>query len=382
MSAENADVIVIGDGVIGLSTAFELGRGGVRCSVFGAVNHGAASGAAAGLLAPSIGKLRPDVKTFFDASLALYPAWVDELRQYEPELTLLEGLLDVSFLIPSSPSAIPKLIPSAPSVIPSAPSVIPSAPSVIPSGARDRFLSADDVSRLEPGVSPRRAVFYPNDGAIDNGLLVRALRRAVASSPSCTLSSDDPVISIDLASGARIRTQSGAVHEAERLIIAAGAWSPHVTGLPRQLPVVPLKGQMLAVRSTALQHAVMGDAIYLVPRRDEIVIGATAEHAGFDTTVAPESIEALRRAAIELVPALADAPITRTWAGIRPATPDMLPILGPDPSSNRLLYACGHSKNGILLAPATAISIAALATGDEVPLDVSPFSVRRFLTAE
>ena len=364
MSAENIDVIVIGDGVIGLSTAFELGRAGVLCCVFGAANHGAASGAAAGLLAPSVGKLRPDVQTFFDASLALYPAWVDELRQYEPDLTLLEGLVDVSSVIPTDRSG------------------ISTASSVIPSEARDRFLSPDDVSRLEPGISPRRAVFHPKDGAIDNGLLVRALRRAVETSGSCTYSGD-PVASIELSSSrVSIRTQSGAVHQAERLVIAAGAWSPSISGLPRQLPIAPLKGQMLAVRSTALQHAVMGDAIYLVPRHDEIVIGATAEHAGFDTTVSPESIEALRQSAIEIAPTLADAPVARTWAGLRPATPDMLPILGPDPSSDRLLYACGHSKNGILLAPATAISIAALATGNEVPLDASAFSVRRFLTPE
>jgi glycine oxidase len=122
----------------------------------------------------------------------------------------------------------------------------------------------------------------------------------------------------------------------------------------------------------------MGDDIYLVPRRGEIAIGATVEHAGFDTTVATGAIEELRQSAIRVCPALLEAPVTRTWAGIRPATPDMRPILGADPQYPNLLYACGHSKNGILLAPATAKSLAAVATGNRAPLDIGPFSVERF----
>jgi glycine oxidase len=347
MNASAVDVVVIGDGVIGLSTAFQLGQGGVRCHVIGAVNHGAASGAAAGLLAPSIGKLRPEVQAFFDASLAIYPEFVDRLRQYEPDLVLLEGLLDLS------------------------------SPASAVVGAR--FLSADDVSRLEPRLAPQPAVFHPRDGAIDNALLIRALRRAVMASPSCTLDDDNPIVSIQPGAPLRISTRSGNVFEADTVLVAAGAWSSSIGGLPRTLPVVPLKGQMLAVTSTALQHAVMGDDVYLVPRSNgEIAIGATAEHAGFDISVIPESIESLRQSAIRICPALTYAPVTRAWAGLRPATPDMLPILGRDPENPRILYACGHSKNGILLAPATAVSIAALATGTEPALDIGPFSVTRF----
>jgi glycine oxidase len=356
MNTAKADVVVIGDGVIGLSTAFELGRVGASCLVFGAVNQGAASGAAAGLLAPSIGTLPRDVQAFFDASLALYPDFVDDLRAFEPELVLLEGLLDVSEDGKRSVS-------------------------LVRSEGTARLLSARDVALLEPALSAGEALFHQRDGAIDNGLLVRALRRAVAQSPSCTLV-DDPVASIEVSSPLKIQARSGAIVEAETVVVSAGAWTPTINGLPRRIPVSPLKGQMLAVASTALQHAVMGDDIYLVPRRGEIAIGATAERAGFDTTVVPNAIEQLRQSAIRICPILADAPVTRSWAGIRPATPDMLPIIGPDPANDRLLYACGHSKNGILLAPATARCIAALATASDLPLDIAPFGIMRFSSGE
>jgi len=340
VSKDTTDVVIIGDGVIGLSTALELGRAGARCRVFGAVNHGAASGAAAGLLAPSIGTLRPDVQTFFDASLALYPDFVDSLRKYEPELVLLEGLLDVS------------------------------------SEGR-RSLGASDVALLEPALAPTAAVFHPRDRAIDNVLLTRALREAVASLPTATLTAD-PVVAIDLGRRPKVRTRGGTTVEAAVVVLAAGAWSSQIEGLPRPLTVIPLKGQMLSVASTALRHPVMGDDIYLVPRRGEIAIGATAEHAGFDTTVSPDAIERLRQSAIAICPSIAEAAVLRTWAGIRPATPDMLPILGADPDHPALIYACGHSKNGMLLAPATAKSVAAIAGEVDLPFSIAPFDVIRF----
>ena len=353
MSRELIDVIVIGDGVIGLSTAFELGRAGVECRVFGAVNQGAASGAAAGLLAPSIGTLRPDVQTFFDASLALYPSFVESLQPFEAQLALLEGLVDLSSEGRRSGLA-------------------------AATAAEHRLLSAADLALLEPELAASNAVFHPRDGAIDNVLLTHALRAAVAAFPTCRVIADDPVVAVRVGSHLEVVTRTGAVVESRALIVAAGAWSARIDGLPRRLPVVPLKGQMLSVAPVGLRHPVMGDDVYIVPRRGEIAIGATAEHAGFDTTVFPDAIERLRQSAAAICPALGDAPVVRTWAGIRPATPDMLPILGPDPDHPRLIYACGHSKNGILLAPATATCIAALATESAPPLDIDAFSVMRF----
>ena len=300
---QRCDVAIIGGGVIGLSTAFELGRAGADCRLYGAVRHEAASGAAAGLLAPSIGNLSRIVQSFFTASLARYPEFLADLRAFEPELSLIEGLLDVS------------------------------------THARDRelrsgtHLSPDQVAALDPAVlAPNGAVFHPRDGAVDNRLLVRALRRAVGSLPAVTIVDDDPVATIDLSGDTvALRTRGGGRVDASRVVLAAGAWSSTIDGLPRHLPVRPLKGQMLAVGGVPLRYAVMGDDIYLVPRASEIAIGATVEEAGFDVAVNPGAIEALRQSAIRICPALRDAPVLRTWAGIRPATPDMLPILGLEP---------------------------------------------------
>ena len=144
---------------------------------------------------------------------------------------------------------------------------------------------------------------------------------------------DDPVAMIDLErQHGRVYARVAAVaSRPQRIVLAAGAWSAAIDGLPRRIPVRPLKGQMLAVAGPPLRHAVMGDDVYLVPRDGEIAIGATVEEAGFDVTIDPNAIERLRQAAIRVCPALRDAAVLRTWAGIRPATPDMLPILGAEP---------------------------------------------------
>ena len=348
---QQCDIAIIGDGVIALSTALELGRAGARCQVVGALHHEAASDAAAGLLAPSIGNLSAAVRPFFTASLARYPAFVAELREFEPALALVEGLVDVSNSGPSHRER-----------------------------SDGKRLTSEEVVALEPSVSaPFGAVFHARDGAVDNRLLLRALRQAVAALPSVTILEDDPVAMIDLTGNlAVLRTRGGSRVESSSIIVAAGAWSAAIVGLPRPLPVRPLKGQMLALASNLLRHCVMSDDVYLVPRATEIAIGATVEEAGFDTTVIPEAVESLRQAAIRLCPALRDAPMLRSWAGLRPATPDLLPILGSEPNDPRVIYACGHSKNGILLAPATGMAISALAMGQLAPFDLTPFGVDRF----
>lgn len=349
----DASVAIIGDGVIGLSIAWELGRTGTTCRVFGAAESGAASGAAAGLLAPHIGTLSPEVRPFFEASLASYPAFIEGLRAYVPGLALISGLVELS-----SDATHTSGDPGA------------------------RRLTQEELSGLEPELlAPWGGVLHERDSAIDNGVLVRALRRAVASSPSITMTTGDPVSQIDLSTATAVVTRSGARVRCATIVLAAGAWSPRIAGLPRDLPVSPLKGQMLAVASSAIRHSVLTDHVYLVPRVGEIVIGATVEHAGFDLSVKPDAIEGLRQAAIRACPSLARAPILRSWAGIRPATPDMLPILGADPTDPRLVYACGHSKNGILLAPATATGIAAIVSGGRPPIDLGPFAIDRFPTA-
>jgi glycine/D-amino acid oxidase-like deaminating enzyme len=347
------DVVIIGDGVIGLSTALELGRAGVRAHIIGVRRDGSASGAAAGLLAPSIGRLDRDVRDMFEASLARYPAFVSRLREFDSGVALLEGLLQVSTALPSV--------------------------DVAPDATR---LDAAGVSRVEPSlVAPNGGLFHPRDAAIDNVRLMSALERAVDRQPGLTVTRDDPAIHLTLESTpARVRTRAGRVVSGRTIVLAAGAWSTEIGGLPRPVPVIPLKGQMLALGGACLRHPVAGDDVYLVPRLEEIVVGATVEHAGFDTSVDSAAIDRLRASAVRLCPPLAQAPVVRRWAGIRPATPDLLPILGRDPDTSSLIYACGHSKNGILLAPETAAVVSRLARDLPPGRDISRFSVSRFET--
>jgi glycine oxidase len=318
-------VLVIGDGVIGLSAAYALGQAGAECTIVGARNPGMASVAAAGLLLPNLDELPAPVRPFFSASLQGYPAFVEKLRDYDASLALIQGVTD-----------------------------------------------------LTRGAGPL-GVLNRTDAAVDNVRLVAALRAAVRDQPAIRFVEDDPVQRIDL-DGARCAalTRSGGRLTAERIVVAAGAWAPNVKGLPRSLHVQPLKGQMLALAASPLEHPVVGDGVYLVPRRTETLVGATVENAGFDLTIDDGAIEQLRRRAVAACPALAGASIARTWAGTRPATPDMLPIISTDPSDERLIYACGHSKNGILLAPATASAVVVLALAGGWNIDLSPFAVTRF----
>ena len=340
--------MVIGDGVVGLSTALQLARAGVRCEILGTRQPGAASSAAAGLLAPNIGNLAPDIRALFRASLALYPQYLAPLQAIDPELRLLSGLIEV-------------------------------LEEHAPYDERHRRLEQQTLDALQPGVvAPFGAVLHETDAAIDNVRLMAALRKAVELEPRLAYRDDRAIAVSAHRDGATVTTASGASVDASTLVIAAGAWAPQIDGLPRVLPVRPLKGQMLSVAASPLTRPVMAGHVYLVPRRGETVIGATSEEAGFDTTVDSETIERLRRSAAALVPSLLSAPVTRAWAGIRPATPDMLPIIDREPEKPSVVYAVGHSRNGILLAPLTAMAVAELVQGEALSLDLQPLSLARF----
>lgn len=342
------DVIIIGDGLIGLSIAQELSRAGVRCCVVGARRTGAASLAAAGLLAPTSDSLPPQARAFFAGSLHAYPRFLAHLQPFDAGLEVLSGLIEV--LRDGADAA-----------------------------TNGQLLARDELAALEPALlGTSRAVFHAADGAVDNVRLVRALEKAVAGESTIRWVRDDAVSSVDVSDhAARVQLSSGAELESEWLVLAAGAWSPQLAGLPRRLAVHPLKGQMLAVDATCVRHAIMAPDVYIVPRDDETVIGATVELAGFDLEIDPRALDALHAAAARVVPALGSARITRRWAGTRPATPDMLPIIGVEPRAQRLIYACGHSKNGILLAPATASAVASIVATGSAP-DLSAFAPDRF----
>ncbi len=349
------DVAVIGNGIIGLSAALELAGNGAACALVGATEPGGGSGAAAGILAPSAGQRDAEIRDFFRHSLHLFPAFLAPLRELDPGLAMLEGLLEVA-----SSSSHPPLEEGA------------------------RWLDHAHVRREEPALdAPFGAVLHPHDGAIDSTRLLAALRRS-ASRHARVTTLDVGAATIDVAHApARVVTRDGRAIEAAIIVLAAGAWSPLLGGLPRPIPVSPVKGQIIALDAPdAVRRPVMSHHAYLVPRGNELVVGATSEDAGFDTSTTDDACRSLRSAAIELCPRLASAHVGRQWAGLRPGTPDLLPILGPDPEYPSLVYACGHSRNGILLAPATAEAVRSFCKG-RTPSHpaIGRFSIERFETA-
>jgi glycine oxidase len=192
-----------------------------------------------------------------------------------------------------------------------------------------------------------------------------------------------------LIEGDRVR----AVHVAEQtlpaetVILAAGAWSAQIGGLPPAVcpPVHPVKGQMLAVRmppdAPLIKHTVWGPAADLIPRSDgRLLVGATVEEAGFDTRSTAGGVFKLLRGAGDFFPGIYKLPIVETWAGLRPASPDDAPILGTTPVRG-LIMATGHFKRGILFAPLTAKAISHLVLTGEMLDEIKPLSLTRFVTA-
>jgi glycine oxidase len=248
------------------------------------------------------------------------------------------------------------------------------------------WLDATELAAAEPGLGRALgAVRHPDDGAVDNRVLLRALRALVDAHHRIEV---HEVAVAAVRPGSRAGTSRGGtahgspaavsergdVYAGGALVLAAGAWTPLLAGLPRALPVTPVRGQMLAFGASVLRQVVYGLGGYAVPRVDgRTLVGSTMEHAGFDASTTEAALEGLRARAGALAPALRHAPEVEHWAGLRPVTPDLLPILGADPDHPRLFYACGHSRNGILLGPLSGVCVAAAIAGRPLPADLSPF---------
>jgi glycine oxidase len=177
----------------------------------------------------------------------------------------------------------------------------------------------------------------------------------------------------------RVETKSGEWLEGETVIIAAGAWGGMLRGADALADVSPCRGQLVSYRTTGLRHVTYGPRGYLVPRASgTIVAGSTMEYVGFDAGTTPEGLARVRSAAEEIAPALAISTVETEWAGLRPITPDMLPIIGRDETCPHIIYATGHSRNGILMAPLTGETVAALSLGESQRHDLSQFRPGRF----
>jgi glycine/D-amino acid oxidase-like deaminating enzyme len=193
-------------------------------------------------------------------------------------------------------------------------------------------------------------------------------------------SSGDEVVEIEMSNGRATGVRTNKTKfPASAIVNCAGAWAGQIP--PHEFPTRPVKGQMLCVimpEKDLLRHVIRAPDVYLIPRSDgRLLIGATVEEAGFDKRTIPETIQKLRQAALTLVPKLANARIHESWAGLRPGTPDKLPILGPTATAGYFV-ATGHLRDGILLAPVTAQIMTQIITGRPTTHDISPFSSSRF----
>ena len=355
-----ADLAVIGGGLIGLATAVAAAERGLSVAIMAADRPGAASRAGAGLLVPhhSGEGARGGVARFMAAGRDVFPTylpWVEELSgvrvpfHHAGALELARSRDEWQALRAGAPEdAIP--------------------------------LTERDVAELEPALAPTAGgVLYPRDGAVDNVRLTDALASIVERHRRVRVVRDAALrVDLDPASAAVVG-QSGTRLAARHIVLAAGAWSALVQGLPRPVPVRPLRGQICTVATTPLRHVMLGPRVYMVSRNsDRTLIGSTMEDVGFDSATTGAAIDGLRRDATAICPPLGQQHQIDRWSGLRPATPDLLPILGVDPDDDRLIYACGHSRNGILLAPITATVTATIAAGEEREWDLSPFSIGRF----
>jgi glycine oxidase len=346
------DAIVAGGGVIGLAVARELHKRAVRVLVLERGEPGReASHAAAGMLAYCDAEPCAPLQTLKLASARLYPEFVRELQD-ESQMRIdfrREGT--ISFLEEDEALACKSA----------------------------RLLTQAEVTEMEPCVAaPAGRAFYTPEESVDNRQLVAALRSA-ARHRGIEVATGAQVTAIHV-TGERVAgaATDRASFAAPVVVNCAGAWAGGCSPVP--LPVRPRKGQMLAValHERALRHVLRAPDVYVVPRSDgRILIGATVEDVGYDKRVEPETIQRLHQTAANLVPALGEARMLEAWAGLRPAAPDGLPILGAT-SIAGYFVATSHFRNGILLAPITAEIVAQLILGEQPEYDLARFSPARF----
>jgi glycine oxidase len=242
-----------------------------------------------------------------------------------------------------------------------------------------RWLDAKELRELEPALAHAvGAMFNPDDGAVDNTVLLSALSKLVSKNARIETLNDSVTEVEPRESSATVRTKSGTSHSARHVVLAAGAWIGQISGARLGGAVVPSRGQLVSYSTCPLTHVAYGPRGYVVPRGDSTIGGSTMENVGFDASTTREGVEKVRSAAEEICPSLSRGSATRSWAGLRPVTPDMLPILGPDPEHKSLIYACGHSRNGVLMAPLTGDLVADLVTGTPLSFDLSQFRPGRF----
>jgi glycine oxidase len=371
------EVVVVGGGVIGLSCAWRLAQAGARVAVVERGEPGSgATRVAAGMLAP-VGELtfgEPELLELTLAAARLYPEFVAELEDASGEATGYEQLGALHVALDRDEAAQLRRVHDLQRSLELEAEWLP------PRKCRD----------LEPGLTPsfHGGVFASGEAAIDPRALTQALVAAVRSDGGEVLTGTEVVAGVfdgERLTGVRTRASHESGNEsrrelspdtgdkvllAETVVLANGAWSGATEWLPEHArpPVRPVKGQVLELRrrdgEPPTRHILASERVYLVPRADgRLIVGATVEEMGFDTAVTAGGVHELLREAYRLLPDVAEMELVDAIAGLRPGTPTNLPLVGPG-AIDGLVLATGHFRNGVLLAPLAAQTVADLLTRD------------------
>jgi glycine oxidase len=372
MLHQPADAVVVGGGVIGLGIAWRATHAGMTVTVVDETPGRGASWAAAGMLAPvtELHYGEDELLALNLASAARWPGFAAEVEEAsgQPVGYRPGGTLAVARDADDN-AALEDLYRFQ-----------------LRCGLDVQRLRSRECRQLEPGLHPsiRGGVLAAGDHQVDNRALVLALLgaceragvRMLAGRVAELATQDDRVTGVVLA--------GGEARSAGTVVLAAGCWSGGLGGLAAEAlpPVRPVKGQLLYLRGPADQPLCSGNVrgleVYVVPRGDgRVVVGATVEEQGFDTRVTAGSVHDLLRAAMELLPDVAELELLETVVGLRPGSPDNAPMLGPA-GPEGLVVATGHYRNGILLTPVTADAVAELLATGQVPELIAPFGPGRF----
>lgn len=372
-----SDVLVVGGGLIGLVTAWRAAQRGLATAVVDPEPGGGAARVAAGMLA-AVTELHFGEETLLGLNLESarrYPDFAAELTEATGQDLGYRQCGTLAVALDADDRAHLRELHALQRR----------------SGLASEWLNGRDCRRLEPMLAPgvRGGLRVDGDHQIDPRRLAAALLTACerAGVVFHRRWAGELAVTGDRATG--VRTDDGEELAAGRTVLAAGSLSGRLKGLPEEVrpPVRPVKGQVLRLTvppryapflSRTVRAVVRGSHVYLVPRENgELVVGATSEELGWDTTVTAGGVYELLRDAHELVPGITELPLTETLAGLRPGSPDNAPLLGPA-DLDGLLLATGHHRNGVLLAPVTGDVMAHVLTTGELPDVARPFTPRRF----
>jgi len=357
------DAIFVGGGVIGLCCAWYAARRGARVVVLDRAEPPAgATNVAAGMLAP-VGELSFGEAELLELTLAsarLYPEFVAALEAASGRSTGYARRGALHLALDRDEAAQLRRVHELQRSL----------------GLEAEWLPPRRCRELEPGLTPslHGGVHAPGEAAIDPRALSAALLAALAGEGVEVRTGAEVVAGVFAGERlAGVRTASGEEWRAGAVVLAAGAWSGQAEWLPppARPPVRPVKGQVVELRgrdgAAPCERLLASERVYLVPRGEgRLIVGATVEEQGFDTTVLAGGVHELLREAYRLLPEIAEMELLGSLAGLRPGTPDNLPLIGPG-AVEGLLLATGHYRNGILLAPLTAAAIGAQLAGEPVP---------------